>query len=70
MVLRIVVGLVLTVAAFALAGRRLWWLARVGRAGVTWGTCEFRCSLCDGRFGLASFAIPVAEIPAGVRGRL
>ena len=33
MVLRIVVGLVLTVAAFALAGRRLWWLAKVGRAG-------------------------------------
>ena len=33
MVLRIVVGLVLTVAAFALAGRRLWWLARVGRSG-------------------------------------
>ena len=33
MVLRIVVGLVLTVAAFALAGRRLWWLAEVGRAG-------------------------------------
>jgi Fe-S oxidoreductase len=32
-VLRIVVGLVLTVAAFALAGRRLWWLAQVGRAG-------------------------------------
>ena len=32
-VLRIVVGLVLTVAAFALAGRRLWWLAKVGRAG-------------------------------------
>jgi Fe-S oxidoreductase len=30
-VVRIVVGLVLTVAAFALAGRRLWWLARVGR---------------------------------------
>ena len=33
MVVRIVVGLVLTVAAFALAGRRLWWLVRVGRAG-------------------------------------
>ena len=33
MVVRIVIGLVLTVAAFALAGRRLWWLARVGRAG-------------------------------------
>ena len=32
-VLRIVVGLVLTVAAFALAGRRLWWLQRVARAG-------------------------------------
>jgi hypothetical protein len=32
-VVRIVVGLVLTVAAFALAGRRLWWLSRVGRAG-------------------------------------
>jgi Fe-S oxidoreductase len=32
-VVRIVIGLVLTVAAFALAGRRLWWLARVGRAG-------------------------------------
>ncbi len=33
MVVRIVVGLVLTVAALALAGRRLWWLARVGRTG-------------------------------------
>jgi Fe-S oxidoreductase len=32
-VVRIVVGLVLTVAAFTLAGRRLWWLSRVGRAG-------------------------------------
>jgi Fe-S oxidoreductase len=32
-VLRIVVGLVLTVAAFALAGQRLWWLAKVGRTG-------------------------------------
>ena len=32
-VVRIVVGLVLTVVALALAGRRLWWLARVGRAG-------------------------------------
>jgi Fe-S oxidoreductase len=32
-VVRIVVGLVLTVAAFALAGRRLWWLQRVARAG-------------------------------------
>ena len=32
-VVRIVVGLVLTVVAFALAGRRLWWLDRVGRAG-------------------------------------
>ena len=33
MVVRIVVGLVLTVVAFALAGRRQWWLVRVGRAG-------------------------------------
>ncbi len=33
MVVRIVVGLVVTVAAFALAGRRLWWLYRAGRAG-------------------------------------
>jgi hypothetical protein len=32
-VLRIVVGLVLTAVAFGLAGRRLWWLYRVGRAG-------------------------------------
>jgi Fe-S oxidoreductase len=32
-VVRIVVGLVLTVVAFALAGQRLRWLARVGRAG-------------------------------------
>jgi Fe-S oxidoreductase len=30
---RVVVGLALTVAAFAVAGRRLWWLARVGRTG-------------------------------------
>ena len=33
MVLRIVVGLLMTVAALALAGRRLWWLGRLGRAG-------------------------------------
>ena len=33
MVLRIVVGLVLTVAAVAIAGRRFWWLGRLGRAG-------------------------------------
>ena len=33
MVLRIVVGLLLTVVAFALAGRRLWWLYRVAGAG-------------------------------------
>ena len=33
MVVRIVIGLALTVAAFALAGRRLWWLYRVGRTG-------------------------------------
>jgi Fe-S oxidoreductase len=32
-VLRIVVGLVLTAVAFGLAGRRLWWLYRVARAG-------------------------------------
>ena len=33
MALRIVVGLVMTVAAAAIAGRRLWWLGRLGRAG-------------------------------------
>ena len=33
MVLRIVIGLVLTAVAFGLAGRRLWWLQRVARAG-------------------------------------
>ena len=33
MALRIVVGLLMTVAAAALAGRRLWWLGRLGRAG-------------------------------------
>src|SRR5215472_5456119 len=32
-VLRIVIGLVLTAVGFALAGRRLWWLYRVARAG-------------------------------------
>jgi Fe-S oxidoreductase len=31
--LRIVIGLALTVAAFTLAGRRLWWLYRITRAG-------------------------------------
>jgi Fe-S oxidoreductase len=31
--LRIIVGLALTAAAFAVAGRRLWWLYRLGRAG-------------------------------------
>jgi hypothetical protein len=31
--LRIIIGLALTVAAFALAGRRLWWLFRLGRSG-------------------------------------
>ncbi len=33
MVLRIIVGLALTAVAFAIAGRRLWWLYRLGRAG-------------------------------------
>ena len=33
MALRIVVGLFITVAALAIAGRRLWWLGRLGRAG-------------------------------------
>ncbi len=33
MVLRIVVGLVLTVAALAIAGRRLWWLKRLALSG-------------------------------------
>jgi hypothetical protein len=30
---RIIIGLALTVAAFAIAGRRLWWLYRVARTG-------------------------------------
>jgi Fe-S oxidoreductase len=33
MILRMVVGLVLTVAAFAIAGRRLWWLKRLASSG-------------------------------------
>ena len=33
MVLRITVGLVLTVVAFAIAGRRLWWLKRLALSG-------------------------------------
>ena len=33
MVLRMIVGLVLTAAAFAIAGRRLWWLKRLGFSG-------------------------------------
>ena len=33
MALRIVVGLLMTVAALAIAARRLWWLGRLGRAG-------------------------------------
>ena len=33
MVLRIVLGLVMTAAAAVLAGRRLWWLGRLGRSG-------------------------------------
>jgi Fe-S oxidoreductase len=33
LVLRIIIGLVLTAAAAAIAGRRLWWLYRIGRAG-------------------------------------
>ena len=33
MALRIVLGLLMTVAAVAIAGRRLWWLGRLGRAG-------------------------------------
>jgi Fe-S oxidoreductase len=33
MVLRMIVGLVLTVAAFAVAGRRLWWLKRLALSG-------------------------------------
>ena len=33
MVLRVAVGLVLTVVAFAIAGRRLWWLKRLALSG-------------------------------------
>ena len=33
MVLRIVIGLVLTAIAFTFAGRRMWWLYRVSRTG-------------------------------------
>ena len=33
MALRIIIGLVLTVVAAAIAGRRLWWLFRLGRTG-------------------------------------
>jgi Fe-S oxidoreductase len=33
MILRMVIGLVLTVAAFAIAGRRLWWLKRLAFSG-------------------------------------
>ena len=33
MVLRMIVGLVLTVVAFAIAGRRLWWLNRLALSG-------------------------------------
>ena len=33
MVLRMTVGLVLTVAVFAIAGRRLWWLRRLMASG-------------------------------------
>ncbi len=43
-VVRIVIGLVLTVAAFALAGRRLWWLARVGRSGSRPRSGSRRCA--------------------------
>jgi hypothetical protein len=32
-VLRVVIGLALTAAAIAIAGRRVWWLYRLGRAG-------------------------------------
>ena len=33
MVLRMIVGLVLTVGAFAIAGRRFWWLKRLAFSG-------------------------------------
>ena len=33
MAVRIIVGLVITAAAFVVAGRRLWWLYRLGKAG-------------------------------------
>ena len=33
MAVRIIVGLVITAAAFVVAGRRLWWLYRLARAG-------------------------------------
>ena len=33
MVLRMTVGLVLTVVALAIAGRRLWWLKRLALSG-------------------------------------
>jgi len=43
-VLRIVIGLALTVAAFALAARRLWWLQRVARAGSPRRSGSRRCA--------------------------
>ncbi|HEX9539173.1 MAG TPA: Fe-S oxidoreductase, partial [Streptosporangiaceae bacterium] len=33
MALRIIIGLALTAVAAALAGRRMWWLLRLGRSG-------------------------------------
>ena len=33
MVLRMIVGLVLTVVAFAVAGQRVWWLKRLAFTG-------------------------------------
>ena len=33
MALRIIIGLALTVVALTIAGRRLWWLYRIGRTG-------------------------------------
>ncbi|MFZ0229574.1 MAG: 4Fe-4S dicluster domain-containing protein [Mycobacterium sp.] len=33
MIVRITIGLILTAAAFAIAGRRVWWLFRIGRTG-------------------------------------
>ena len=48
MVLRMTVGLVLTVVALAIAGRRPWWLKRLAMSGQPVGCQKSACPVSCG----------------------